>query len=236
MIHQHKTDGKLTYRAYSLRDLGEGIGHEYLFLAAFDTTEAAKDALVVALTAEMAKFRHRLTLLNAALHSGGDPDVHDWEEAVQQAGGEAQNDMYFLLTHAQELFASTHDKHYDGLTSLHGEAAVEYARRHGHQVRHTEFGSDGNYAVDELVSPGQAFELLPETQKRRVFIEVPDDCVEPDLPRNISYYEAEKAERERPRTPAELRASAARWRQRAQDDLNDAKELEERAAALESAQ
>jgi hypothetical protein len=228
MIHQHKTpDGKTTFRAYSLRDLGDGDGgHQYTFLAAFDTIEAAKDSLLADLAAQMARFRHRLTVLHLAIGSDSADESDDAEDALAQVSSEVQNDMYFLLRHAQELFAPCETRD-DGITDLHGDAAIEYAARHGLKVKYAELErGDFKAGYPELLTPGQAKERMPQTRERWIWIEAPDDTVTDDLPENIWPTSLPFASSVVERTPEMLRESARDWRAMADKWEREAEAME----------
>ncbi len=238
MIHKFKTaEGKTTFLVYAYAHTHDR-GYRVTRCGSFDSLEEAKDGAVAAHTRALQAYQRRLQVLQMAIKSDDDGEsgcVESALDAIAQVSTEIVADSYFLVKDAEQLFDRvTWD---DGVTTLHGEAAVEYARRHGHEVRHTDFPLDGggNYSVNEFVSAGRAHELLSNLgPKEDLSLEVPIDTLTDDLPPSLSYFDRERAERKRPRTAAELREGAAMARKWAADFIADAEKEEARAAKMEA--
>jgi hypothetical protein len=240
MIHREKgADGADVFHAYALRD---DAGHvwEMTRIGTFPTSEAAKDAVAPDLAKRAARLAHSLQAFVLFLeHEGWERlDCDEFQVALlRDQANQLKEDGYFLSTHAESVFQDcTVGTHHDGVVTLYGPAAVEYARRHGHQVTHGKYGADDNHEFLEQVTPGRAHELLP-TIGRRTFLKItiPRDAEPDDLPPDLSPLDYEKLER---KDPASLRKSAADSR-RAAKDLHDhmlarADELERLAAEREA--
>ncbi len=235
MIHRmKKTDGSYTYRAYSIRDTGDD-GHVAKFLDAFDTPEAATARLVADLAEHIEEARLRTVALRSAIDTQDDDDgVGDWEEAIAVLSRDVADDMYFLRENAKSLLASpTPTMGHEGIDQLHGEAAIEYARRHDMLVQYAEL-ENGNYKEGFPVSltPGQAVERMPQSRQRWIWVTVPRDTIPDDLPPDVSPVLLPYGD-QTPPTAQGLRDRAASYRRMAENVLQFAAEAEERAKALE---
>lgn len=183
MIHRTKApNGSFSFRAYSMPYSGKDCG-ESVFVGAFDSSEAAKDALIEKLIAQVESMRLRAIALYRAITSGCEDDADEGPTACAEIAGALKEDMYFVSSNAENLFRAP-GHHGGGTTPLHAEAAIEYARRHDMLVQYAEL-EGGNFkdGFPQAVTPGHARELLPHTRQRWIWVDVPDDMVTDDLPK-----------------------------------------------------
>lgn len=111
-----------------------------------------------------------------------DIGAHEFLDLIEHQACELYDHFYFAAEYAKHLFADL-GVFADGVTTLHGEAAIEYAARHGRAVQYAEL-REGDYleGYPIEISPGQARERMPETRERWISIVAPCDLVTDDLP------------------------------------------------------